>query len=49
MVEIMFLTVWAIVDHTSDFAVIPEPSTYALLIGTLAFSIVALSRRKLNS
>ena len=38
-------TVWAIVDHLSDFAVVPEPSTYALLFGSLAL-LTLLFRRK---
>ena len=39
-------TVWAIVDHNSDFAVIPEPSTYALIGGIICLISVALRRRK---
>jgi hypothetical protein len=39
-------TVWAIVDHNSDFAVIPEPSTYALIGGIICLISVALKRRK---
>ena len=38
--------VWAIIDHNSDFAVIPEPSTYALIGGIICLITVALRRRK---
>ena len=38
--------VWAILDHNSDFAVVPEPSTYALVIGVLSLVYVAFNRRK---
>lgn len=38
--------VWACIDHNSDFAVVPEPSTYALIIGTICLVSVALRRRK---
>lgn len=39
-------TVWAVVDHNSDFAVIPEPSTYALIGGVICLATVVLRRRK---
>ena len=39
-------TVWAIIDHNSDFAVIPEPSTYALIGGIICLISVALRKRK---
>lgn len=39
-------SVWAIIDHNSDFAVIPEPSTYALIGGVICLISVALRRRK---
>lgn len=39
-------TVWAITDHNSDFAVVPEPSTYALIGGIICLISVALRRRK---
>ena len=39
-------TVWAISDHNSDFAVVPEPSTYALIGGIICLISVALRRRK---
>ena len=39
-------TVWAIVDHNSDFAVVPETSTYALFAGVFALATVLLRRRK---
>ena len=37
--------VWAILDHNSDFAVVPEPSTYALIGGIICLISVALRRR----
>ena len=39
-------TVWAIVDHNSDFAVIPEPSTYALIGGIICLLSLVIRRRK---
>jgi len=33
-------TVWAVVDHNSEFAVIPEPSTYAMIFGGIAMLVV---------
>ena len=39
-------TVWAIVDHNSDFAVVPEPSTYALICGIVCLISVAIRKRK---
>lgn len=39
-------TVWAIVDHNSDFAVVPETSTYALFAGLFALIVALLRRRK---
>lgn len=39
-------TVWAIVDHNSDFAVIPETSTYALFAGIFALATVLIRRRR---
>lgn len=37
---------WAVVDHNSDFAVIPEPSTYATIFGSI-IGLLTLIRRKL--
>ena len=37
--------VWAVIDHNSDFAVVPEPSTYALIGGIICLISVALRRR----
>ena len=38
--------VWAVVDHNSEFAVVPEPSTLALLgVGAIAVLVYALRRR----
>lgn len=39
-------TVWAIIDHNSDFVVVPEPSTYALIGGVISLATVILRRRK---
>jgi hypothetical protein len=39
-------TVWAIIDHNSDFAVVPEPSTYALISGIICLSTLIVRRRK---
>ena len=39
-------TVWAILDHNSDFAVVPEPSTYALIGGIISLLFVLFRRRK---
>lgn len=38
-------TVWAILDHNSDFAVIPEPSTYALIGGVICMLTVLIRKR----
>ena len=39
-------TVWAILDHNSDFAVVPEPSAYPLIGGIISFLFVLFKRRK---
>jgi hypothetical protein len=39
-------TVWAILDHNSDFAVVPESSTYPLIGGIISFLFVLFKRRK---
>ena len=39
-------TVWAILDHNSDFAVVPEPSTYALVTGVITLLLVVSRRRR---
>ena len=42
-------TAWAVVNQTGgDFAVIPEPSTYAAIAGVLALGVVALRRRSVH-
>ena len=38
-------TVWAVIDHNSDFAAVPEPSTYAL-IGTGIAAFLGMRRRR---
>jgi len=38
-------TVWAILDHNSDFSVVPEPSTYALFLGIFAIAFRLYSKR----
>jgi hypothetical protein len=38
-------TAWAVINHNSDFAVIPEPSTYAAIVGALALGFVVIRRR----
>jgi autotransporter-associated beta strand protein len=42
-------SVWAVLDHNSSFAVIPEPMTLKLLGGALLFFILFLQRRRANS
>lgn len=37
---------WAVLNHNSDFASIPEPSTWALLAGSLTFVMVIRRRRR---
>jgi hypothetical protein len=36
---------WAALNHNSDFAVVPEPSTWVLLAGGLTFVTVMRRRR----
>ena len=38
-------TLWAAIDHNSQFAVIPEPKTYALLLG-LGVLLISTKKRK---
>ena len=38
-------TVWAVLNHNSDFAVVPEPSTLVLL-GIGAISLLAYAWRR---
>lgn len=38
-------TVWAILDHNSDFAVVPELSTYALFSGLFALIVVYFRKK----
>jgi len=37
---------WAVLNHNSGFAVVPEPSTWALLAGSLTFMMVMRRRRR---
>jgi hypothetical protein len=42
--------VWAVLDHNSQFAVIPEPSSYLLaLIGVAVLTRCAIRRRRRNT
>ena len=36
---------WSVIDHNSDFAAVPEPSTYALILGCLAGVVIFFRRR----
>ncbi len=36
--------VWAVLDYSGDFAVVPEPSTYA--VGLIAVTAMCLIRRR---
>ena len=38
-------TVWAILDHNSDFAVVPEQSTFALFSGLFALIVVYFRKK----
>ena len=38
--------VWAVIDHNSEFSVVPESSAYALLLGALAFGYAHSRRRR---
>lgn len=37
---------WAVLNHNSDFAVVPEPTTWALLAAGLTFVVVMRRRRR---
>jgi hypothetical protein len=41
-------TVWAIIDHNSDFSAIPEPSAYTAMagLGMVGFALYRRSRRQ---
>jgi hypothetical protein len=38
--------VWAILDHNSEFTVVPEPSTYAMLLGGVLMMAVVIRRKR---
>jgi hypothetical protein len=39
--------VWAVLNHASNFAVVPEPATMAfLLLGGIAMTTTALAKRR---
>lgn len=38
-------TAWAVLDHNSDFVVVPEPATFAALFGLLALGLAFYRRR----
>ena len=40
------VTVWAVLNHNSDFAIVPEPSTWALVIGGGLVLVLATLRRR---
>ncbi len=40
------VTVWAVLNHNSDFAIVPEPSTWALLAAALLGAVVMALQRK---
>lgn len=42
-------TVWAVLNHNSDFAIIPEPPTGVLFLGGTAVHFVFLLRRRTSS
>jgi hypothetical protein len=44
-VDVTNKTVWAVLNHNSSFSVVPEPSTYAMLVGGL-FLVGLVIRRK---
>jgi hypothetical protein len=39
-------TVWAVLNHNSEFTVVPEPSTYAMLVSGLFMLALVVRRRK---
>ncbi len=41
-------SVWAVVNHNSDFSIVPEPSTWAMLLAGGVALATALRRRQGN-
>jgi hypothetical protein len=37
---------WAIINHNSDFAIVPEPSTFVLMAFGLVGGLLLVMRRK---
>jgi hypothetical protein len=42
-------TVWAVLNHNSEFTVVPEPSTYAMLFAGLLMLVCVVRRKQANA